>query len=334
MKTRCLLFSGINEVTLGFTELRPIGPNEVLIETEISCVSPGTELRCLAGQEISLGDHNFPFIPGYAAVGRVIETDFASRDLLGRRVFSSGNRGTASHRTAWGGHAAQIVAPADSVVIIPNSISSRDAALLKLAAIAYRGTRLAPASPGSSVLIIGLGPIGQLSARFYAAAGAQVVAVDVMPDRVAIAREAEIDAHLAPNDLTATIREKLPNGAAIVVDATGIPALLATSAALVTEKSWDDSSSPAGRLVVQGSYGSLVPLPPDICFARELSVLWPRDCQRSDLEQVRQLLEAKRISFRGLLDKTRPVSEASAIYQALREKTLGALTAGFSWTTN
>lgn len=334
MKTRCLLFSRINEVSLGTTELRPLSTNEVLIETEISCVSPGTELRCLSGQEMSLGNHSFPFIPGYAAVGRVIAADAAATKLLGQRVFSSGNRGTTNHRTAWGGHTAHIVASANSVVTIPDDISSQDASLLKLAAIAYRGTRLAPALPGTSVLVIGLGPIGQLSARCYAAAGAQVVAVDVMPDRITIARAAGIDALLATNDLTATVREKLPNGAAIVVDATGIPALLATSAALVAEKAWSDQGLHSGRLVVQGSYGSPVPLPPDICFSRELSILWPRDSHRCDMEQVLALLETQKISFGGLMEAVRPVNEASATYEALRMKTLGSLTVGFSWTAN
>jgi 3-hydroxyethyl bacteriochlorophyllide a dehydrogenase len=331
MKTRCLLFSAVDKVIVSHTELRERAAGEVLIETEITCVSPGTELRCLAGHEIQLGAHSFPFIPGYAAVGRVIGADEADGFLLGRRVFSSGNRGTASHLTAWGGHAGHVIAPMSSVLPIPDAIKPDEASLLRLAAIAHRGTRVAPPRPNSTVLVIGLGPIGQLSARCYAAQGARVLAADLLPDRVAIAKAAGIDAILAAGDLIRSVRERLPGGADIVVDATGFAGLLGSSAALVADKPWDESPLPGGRLVVQGSYGTAVSLPPETCFARELSVLWPRDCQLADLRQVLDLLERKGISFAGLLDKVYPVDEAPKVYDGLRERTIGSLTVGFAW---
>ena len=313
------------------TELRARRPGEVLIETEISCLSPGTELRCLAGMEIQLGTQSFPFIPGYAAVGKVIEADPSDRHLVGRRVFSSGNRGTTSHRTAWGGHAGHVVAPSDTVLPLPDTLLSSEASLLKLAAIAYRGCRLASPRPGSTVLVVGLGPIGQFSARCYSALGARVLAADLRPERVAVAKSSGIEAFLASGDLAAEVHARLPAGADIVVDATGFAPQLAASASLVREKSWTDDGNDGGRLVVQGSYGTPVVLHPEICFSRELAVLWPRDSHLSDMTRVIDLLKLKKLSLSGLLGQTYKIDEAPGVYEAFRTNSITSLTAAFDW---
>jgi len=331
MKTRCLLFSAVNTVIVSDTELRARRAGEVLIQTEISCLSPGTELRCLAGLEIQLGSQNFPFIPGYATVGKVIEADPSAGYLLGKRVFSTGNRGTTSHHTAWGGHSGHVVAPTDSVMLIPDSLPSGEASLLKLAAIAYRGCRIAPPRPESTVLVVGLGPIGQFSARCYAATGARVLAVDLRPERVKIAESAGVEAFLADGNLAAAVHSKLPSGADIVVDATGFAAQLAVSASFVREKAWTDDSNEGGRLVVQGSYGTPVPLPPELCFSRELSVLWPRDSQLSDMKGVVALLNSSKLSLSGLIDKVYGVDEAPGVYTSFRTNSIPSLTAAFDW---
>ncbi len=331
MKTRCLLFSAVDTVIVSDTVLRARRPGEVLIETEISCLSPGTELRCLAGNEIQLGAHSFPFIPGYATVGTVIEADPADKRLLGKRVFSSGNRGTAAHRTAWGGHAGHVIAPADCVLQIPDALPSNEASLLKLAAIAYRGCRIAPCRQKSTVLVVGLGPIGQLSARCFAALGARVVAVDLRPERVAIAGTSGIEAFHANGDLDRVVHSRLPSGADIVIDATGFAGQLAASASFVREKMWTDDGDEGGRLVVQGSYGTPVLLPPEVCFSRELSVLWPRDSHLSDMMRVLNLFESGRLSLTGLLETVYPAEEAPGVYDAFRTHAISALTVGFDW---
>jgi len=53
------------------------------------------------------------------------------------------------------------------------------AAATKLAAIAYRGVRLARPKPHETVAVIGLGAIGLLAAQLHAQSGARVVAADL-----------------------------------------------------------------------------------------------------------------------------------------------------------
>ena len=53
MQAQAVLFRGVNEVTVEAVEIPAPGPGEVLIQTACSTVSPGTELRCLAGRQPS-----------------------------------------------------------------------------------------------------------------------------------------------------------------------------------------------------------------------------------------------------------------------------------------
>ncbi|BET68846.1 hypothetical protein ASA1KI_37640 [Opitutales bacterium ASA1] len=95
-----------------------------MIKTSLSSISPGTELRCLAGEQDGLGRDHFPFIPGYSLVGTVVRASGRHAGLVGQMVFSSGAR-RAGHTTAWGGHIGDAVVPGDSVVPIPDGISPR-----------------------------------------------------------------------------------------------------------------------------------------------------------------------------------------------------------------
>src|SRR5690349_16957710 len=58
-------------------ELPPPAPNQILVQTEVSAVSPGTELAVWTGthqwlKDPNLPDWKFPFRPGYSAAGTVV----------------------------------------------------------------------------------------------------------------------------------------------------------------------------------------------------------------------------------------------------------------------
>ena len=328
--TRCLFFTGVGSVGCGDTELPEPGPEDVVIKTSLSSISPGTELRCLAGEQDGLGRYHFPFIPGYSLVGTVVKASGRHAALEGKTVFCSGAR-QAKHRAAWGGHIARAVVPGDSVVPIPTGIALEDAVLAKLAAIAHRGVHLARPGPGEQVVVVGLGPIGQMSARLFAQAGARVLAVDLSAERCALARRAGIEVLVPTAGLEASVRCLLPQGAPIVVDATGARSLLGQTMSLLRDKPWDDSDTPGGRLVVQGSYPADISMPSTTAFAKEMTMLWPRDSQRRDMEFVLASLQRGTLSFEGLLGGVYDPSEAQTIYDRLRGAPGAFMTAAFRW---
>src|SRR5262249_23128568 len=83
------------------TELPPPAANQVLVRTEASVLSAGTELAVWTGthqwlQDPNLPDWKFPFRPGSSAAGTVVAVGADIRDLQpGDRVSYPGNHASA-----------------------------------------------------------------------------------------------------------------------------------------------------------------------------------------------------------------------------------------------
>lgn len=329
MSPRCLLVTGPNQIECAQLELPPPAEGEVLVESQFTTVSPGTELRVMSGQEA----HTWGFIPGYSLSGRVVETGpGVDSQWLNRPVFITGTS-RSNHPRTWGGHVSHAIATTDRLFPVPEGVDMLAASLTHLAAIAYHGVRLSHPLPHESVVVVGLGPIGQLSARLHAVTGAKVLAVDISPERVALAARAGVDATVTADSLKATVLARFPEGAEVVVDCTGSPAVLPQAIELARDLPWDDSWTPAARFLVQGSYAGDFRVPYQTAFLKQLSFLIPRDCQPRDMRTILDLLGRRLLKVDGLVGEVVPAEDAPLIYEKLRHPQSGLLTAAFSWST-
>lgn len=327
MKTTALLFTGIDRVELVDTQVPEPGPGQVTVEALYTAISPGTELRCLAGKQLGA---TFPFVPGYSMVGRIASRG-AGVDLAeGTLVFCLGTE-KADRPLMWGAHIAHALCSVDRIFALPAGVDPLAASLCKLAAIAYRGVRTANTRPHDEVAVVGLGPIGQLAARLHALAGARVVAADLDPTRVAVAKSAGIEAIVPGGGLVAAFRALQPQGADVVVDSTGAVPVLQQSVLLGKMKPWDDAITEPTRLVIQGSYAENVIFDYHQAFFRELSVHFPRDIQPRDIRAVLRFLAAGQLKTRDLVTRLAKPAEAQEIYTSLRAMQPGLLTAAFQW---
>ncbi|MEJ7653999.1 MAG: alcohol dehydrogenase catalytic domain-containing protein [Chloroflexia bacterium] len=165
MIARRIVLPGPFAVEVESFELADPGPGELLIETEASAVSPGTELAIYTGVHQWLQDPartwpKFPFVPGYSAVGSVLEV---GADVEG---FAPGDR------VVWPGrHAdhALVAAPpgGQGVWKIGEGVSTQAAACVVLARFPLTALVRTGDILGSSVAVLGLGMIGQLALRLY-----------------------------------------------------------------------------------------------------------------------------------------------------------------------
>jgi bacteriochlorophyllide a dehydrogenase len=328
MKTRCLLFTNPGVVEVGETEIPDPGPGEVLLRTLYTAVSPGTELRVLAGQQARRPE--FPVIPGYTATAEVLAAGPGVTLRPGTKVFVPGGSRKCSHRVCWGAHVAHSIRDAAACFPLPEGVGALEASLVKLAAIAYHGLRLGGARPHETVAVIGLGPIGLISARLHLAAGARVVAADRMPARLERAAASGAIAVRVSRTLAEDVGPLLDGGADVVVDATGAPAVLADAVSLVRTPAWDDQWVSPGRVIVQGSYPGSIAVDYDTCFLREANLLFPRDHQARDVRAVLDLMARGRLRVDDLLSTVLGVGAASDGYARLLRQE--ALLVAFDWT--
>ena len=111
-------------------------------------------------------------ITGYSAAGRVVAKDEAITDLqVGDRVACAGAK--------YASHAEIITAPRNLVAPVPTGVSAKAAAFTTLGAIAMQGVRRAGVQMGESVVVVGLGLIGQLSCQLLRVAGCRVIGLDL-----------------------------------------------------------------------------------------------------------------------------------------------------------
>jgi 2-desacetyl-2-hydroxyethyl bacteriochlorophyllide A dehydrogenase len=234
------------QVTTETYEIGSPGPGQVLIETEASAISAGTELAVYTGVHQWLTDPTrtwprFPFVPGYAGVGRIAALGAGVEGLAeGDRVIWD-----ARHES----HALVTVTNDRSLLRpIADHVPRAVAALVPLARFPFAALVQSDRILGQSVAVFGLGPIGQITLRLYAAAGAYpLIGIDPVAHRREVAMRAPGVSTIDPNagDLRAALREvnggELPD---ITVDATGVPNTVKAAMNVVTN---------GGRVVMVGS---------------------------------------------------------------------------------
>ncbi len=188
-------FSAPRQVQLVSTApVRP-GPGEVRLRTLYSGISAGTEMTTYLGTNPYLrrhwdpdarlftdGDATTPYPvtnAGYEEVGRVIEVgDGVAGVEVGQLVWGIwGHRGEGvlSGATAAGQVLAEDVDPVVGV-------------FARVGAVAMNATLDADLHIGEVVAVFGQGVIGLLATRLAALSGAEVVAVDAVPERLELAR--------------------------------------------------------------------------------------------------------------------------------------------------
>ena len=195
---------------------------------------------------------------GYSAAGIVTEV---AEDVIG---FQIGDR-VACAGVGFASHAEVLSVPQNLCVHLPESVGYDAGSFGTLGAIALQGVRLAQPTLGESIVVIGLGLIGQLTVQLLKANGCRVFGLDLDPERVKLALELGADGAAVSNEETVKVIERWSRGR-------GADAVLITAAT--------DSNQPVelsaqisrmkGRVVVVGMTGLNIPRQP--FYMRELSL--------------------------------------------------------------
>lgn len=328
MKVKALLFANVDKVIVDEVEIPEPGIGEVLIETVYSCVSPGTELRCLKGKEKDI--EGWPFIPGYSLSGIVVARGQETTLELGTRVFCLGTS-KADQACVWGGHTSFAIQREKDVYPLPENVDLLEGSMTKLAAIAYHGFRLSKVAIEEKVVILGLGLIGQLSARLFALSGAQVVAVSHSDLLLETARKVGIEAVKWSRSLHETMHSIFPRGADVVIDTTGYLDVVPQAIELTKDLPWNDSLISGPRYIILGTYMGDFAFPYQSAFECELSFYVARDQQPSDIRAILELICLGKLPIRDLISTVTAPENAAKLYEHLSSSQRTMVTASFKW---
>jgi predicted dehydrogenase/threonine dehydrogenase-like Zn-dependent dehydrogenase len=264
---------------------------------------------------------------GYSAAGIVAAVaDDVTEFQIGDRVACAG--------VGFASHAEVLSVPKNLCVHLPDEVSFQSGAYGTLGAIALQGVRLAEPTLGESVVVIGLGLVGQLTVQLLKANGCRVFGLDLDPARVSLALELGADHAQMSDETAAQAIHTWTRGR-------GADAVLITAAT--------DSDQPVelaakisrlkGRVIVVGMTGLDIPRPP--FFSRELKLVismsygpgrydpdyeekghdypfaYVRWTEQRNIESFLQLVADKRVNVDRLTTHQFPIEAAERAYQLI-----------------
>ena len=344
MKTKAIIYDGVDRVRFGEVTLPACGPKQVVGKTLFTFVSPGTELRVLGGHYGA--DGNYPLVPGYAAVSEIVE---AGADVKGFRVgdvVSCRNAVRfADMNVMWGGEAGMHVYDTeteDAPVLLPQGLGEDEYlpyAAAEVAAISLRGVEAADPKEGETALVVGQGMIGRFSAMFLALRGAKVVVADIDPNRLDGSRAAGVSAavDLSAPDAGERVARLGNGGFDIVVEASGSIPGVALAYRTVRRKpqnySADYKVEPIRfygrdwpRLVMQANYVQEISINPFSFFAGEgVTILTPADRGVEERQRVVEYIRAGKVDMAPFLGGVVKAADMPGGYRRLQRREIVSL---------
>ncbi len=119
-----------------------------------------------------------PLPLGYCNVGRVIAVgEGVSEYAIGDRVASNGP------------HAEYVCVPKNLVAHVPDGVTDEEAAFTVIGSIGLQGLRLCDPQLGETIVVVGLGLIGLITAELLIANGCRVIGIDLDNNKLEIAKK-------------------------------------------------------------------------------------------------------------------------------------------------
>lgn len=262
-----------------------------------------------------------PLPLGYCNVGEVIALGEGVTDLrVGDRVASNGS------------HAEIVCVPRHLVAKVPDNVTDDEAAFIVIGSIGLQGVRLLNPTLGETVVVIGLGLIGLLTAELLRLNGCRVVGVDLDKQKLKIAEnKGIIPCNPRLGDDPVKFVESVTNGVGadgVIITASAKTDEIISQAARMSRK--------RGRIVLVGEIG--LQLSRSEFYEKELTfqvscsygpgrydddyeqkgVDYPlpfvRWTENRNFQTLLQLLESGQLDVKPLITEVVPLEEYATIY--------------------
>lgn len=298
MQTHAVLLKGPKDLVVDQLDLTTPGPDDLVVDIAFSGISTGTEKLFWSGQMPPFPGMGYPLVPGYEAVGEIVEAGANTGYKPGDHVFVPGANCYEGAFGLFGGAAARVVTAQDRVTRIDSGLGAQGA-LLALAATA----RHAMAGLNKTVpdLIVGHGVLGRLLARLTVAAGAPAPTVwEIDESRQSGAVGYEV---IHPDQDTRRNYQS-------IYDASGNGALLND---LITR------IAKGGEIVLAGFYTQPLQFSFPPAFMKEARFRVAAEWTHADLAATRALVENGALSLDGLITHQSSAADAPTAYRTAFE---------------
>ena len=307
---------------------RPVpGPTDVLIKVE-ACGVCHSDLHLADGDWKQFdGIVKKPVILGHEIAGRVVEKGAAVQNLqVGDRVgvpwihWTCGecefcreeNENLCSKQmitgaSVDGGYAEFVKAPASHATKIPPNLSSQEVAPLFCAGVTvYRALKQSRILSGQRLAVFGVGGLGHLAIQIGRSLGADVTAIDISEEKLALAKSlgAFTTLNAASSDAVKQLRSM-----------GGVHVAIVTSAAKAAYGMAFYGLRPSGTLLVVGLPAEDVGFPPIMMAAKEVHIHATAVGTRKDLEEVLAMAAAGKVRCQVAC---RPLAQANEVLEELR----------------
>ena len=274
-----------------------------------------------------------PLPLGYCNVGEVVAIgDGVSGFKIGDRVASNGK------------HAEFVCIPQNLVAHIPDNISDEEATFTVIGSIGLQGIRLLNPTMGETIVVIGLGLIGLLTAEMLLANGCKVIGYDLDDTKVEIAKKKGVIAFnpLKGNDPVKLVQNHTNNLGAdgVVITASAKTNEIISQAAEMSRK--------RGRIVLVGVIGLNISRAD--FYEKELSfqvscsygpgrydddyefkgidypLPYVRWTEKRNFETILQLISSGKLGVKDLISEIIPLDEYGRVYNNIGElKTIASI---------
>jgi threonine dehydrogenase-like Zn-dependent dehydrogenase len=289
---------------------------------------------------LGLGGDGGPVIAGHEPCGIVAERGAGVTEAeapLGQRVMQHHYKGCGlcKHcRTGWsqlcgkgitvygvtghGGHAPYMKAPAFTLVPLPDALSFEEGAAVSCGTgTAYGALRRIDISGVDTLAVFGQGPVGLSATMLGAAMGARVIAVDISPERLKLAREFGADAVINSReaDPIAALKQ-LTHGEGVdaAMDCTGHAD--ARAAAVRSTRTW-------GRVCFVGEGGQVtLDVSPDM-LRRQLTIVASWTFNTVGQAECARFIADRKVPLKRLLTHRFALDQATDAYRLFDTQTTG-----------
>lgn len=333
---KAVIFPGNKQVEVREFPITIPGPNEVLIQMKASAICR-SDMSLYYGNPVVGGEaaKTGSIIPGHEPAGLVVKTGDQVTSLeQGDRVAvylavgcgecSYCKSGYMMFCPSWkcigfdlhGGDADYIIVPEKNCVKIPDALSYVAAAVSTDAVgTLYHAQKRLNISGKDTLVIFGLGPMGGAGILVAKALGATVIAVDMIDDRLQLAKE-ELGADYIVNGKS----EDVVNRIRQITGNRGADAAIDCSGSSIAENQALDCVRPHGRVAFVGECRESTIRPSEQLIRKQLTVIGSWYFPIQEYEEITEFIVRKNVPVEKLVTHTFPLAEAETAFRLFDER--------------